>query len=182
MKVMTIYRIEPDVDNFRSLLPVDAKLTEHGLLALDGTTKISAWNTPIEAVVDNADAPEPDIYDFGAGNLLLHDISWQLLKPHLEPDCEFLPVTWYGRIGYVVNVVGHSACIDPKQTKWVIGRESGKRIRIEKYAFLDDQVPSNLLFKIGERPFELFCIARFRNLIESNGVTGLAFVPVWPSE
>lgn len=161
-------------------MPSDIRVFKTRLLAFDGTSKAGFWRDPLRAEIDNDCAPQPDIFDFGAGNLVLHGKSWELLKPRLEKFCEFLPVRWEGGNGQVVNVLGCSDCLDSEKTTWILGRESGKRIRIERYAFSSEKVPENFIFKIPERPFELFCTSAFRDLIDQNSIKGICFSAVWP--
>jgi hypothetical protein len=178
---MEIYRVEPDVDRFRSLLVADPIIARSDLMAFDGSSKLARWPTPLVAHLDNIATPEPDILDIGAGNLVLHGRSWDLLKHQLKEFCEYLPTKWLGGTGYVVNVVRLDECLDVDATTWVFGKESGKRIRIERFEFNESKVPSRLLFKIPERCFELFCTERFKTILAEHRISGLHFVKVWSS-
>ncbi len=175
---MTVYKVASAVDDFSSLLPSSDAVARSRLLALDGTPRLDTWPGALDVIVDNHAAPEPDIIGLGV-NLLLHGKSWPLLRPMLQPFCEFLPATWDGKIGHLVNVVGFSACLDPKRTKWVYGEQSGKRIRIEKYAFISSKIPTDLIFKIEERRFELFCTDSLVHLVREHHLSGLDFTAVY---
>ncbi len=178
---MTIFRIEPDVDNYCSLRLADAVLAESKLMAFDGTSREAQWHQPMAAVVDNAEAPVPEILDIGAGNLVLFGRSSKLLRDELAFYCELLPVLWAENEGEVVNVLGLSDCLDPDSSKWVIGAQSGKRIRIEQYEFVEQKVPERLVFKIPERRFETFCTDEFADLLKAYDLRGINLVPVWTS-
>ncbi len=175
---MTVYQVTSDVDAFRSLLPSSDAVASSRLLALDGTPRLNTWPGVLEVIVDNDAAPEPDIFDLGV-NLLLHGKSWPLLRPLLQSFCEFLPAKWDGKIGHLVNVVGFCACLDPERTTWIYGKESGKRIRIERYAFILSKIPSTLIFKIEERRFEIFCTDALVRFVEEHRLTGLDFAAVY---
>lgn len=176
---MTIYKIVPNVDDYQSLLAADEALAGSGLLAFNGRSKKGDWPNPLLAMLDNVEAPEPDVLDLGAGNLVFHGRSQELMRAKLHDYCELLPVKWAGHEGEVVNVVSLSDCLDSERTKWVIGRESGKRIRVEKFEFIRAKIPNRLIFKIPERPFELFCTDQFKNLLESHKIIGVDLEPVW---
>lgn len=176
---MTIYKIEPNVDDFQSLLAADEAVARSGLLAFNGRSKLADWPNPLLAVLENIEAPEPDIFDLGAGNLVIHGRSQGLMRREFYDYCELLPVKWAGQEGEVVNVVSSSDCLDSERTKWVIGKESGKRIRIEKFEFFRAKIPNRLIFKIPERPFELFCTDQFKNLLEAHRIVGIDLEPVW---
>lgn len=178
---MTIYRVEPDVDNYCSLLLADPVMSASSLMAFDGTSRADQWDQPMTAVVDNADAPLPDILDIGAGNLVLHGRASKLIRDELACYCELLPVFWPENRGEVVNVLGLSDCLDAESSKWVIGAQSGKRIRIEKFEFLKHKVPERIVFKIPERRFETFCTDRFAEFLKVHNLLGINLVPVWIS-
>ena len=171
-----------------SLLPADEAVAGSRLLALDGTSKAALWTKPMEAACDNAEASEPEIISCGAGNMLLHGRSLALLRPILGPHCEFLPVTWQGKIGYLVNVLGCAACLDQNRSRWAIGQVSGKKLRVEKYVFLRGSVPSQPVFKIEESCFDLFCASicgakqDLKSLVTLHSITGLEFDEVWSDE
>lgn len=179
---MDIYQILPGVDRFQSLLAADPAIAKTKLMAFDGSSKRADWPAPLIAVVDNEKAPEPDIVDINAGNLVLHGRSWALLEDELAKYCEFLPVRWLDKLGNAVNVIGLSDCLDAERTKWVYGKESGKRIRIEKFEFHQDRIPSRLVFMIPEYCFQLLCGREFKELLEAHKITGLNFVKIWESQ
>lgn len=178
---MTIYRIEPDVDNYCSLLLADPTLSASGIMAFDGTSKADNWPKPMAAVMDHADAPMPDILDISAGNLVLFGRASALIREEVIGSCELLPVLWHDAGGDVVNVLGLSDCLDAESSKWVLGAQSGKRIRIERHEFFEDKVPLQLMFKFPERRYETFCTGRFADLLERHKLKGINLVPVWTS-
>ncbi|MDM4771831.1 hypothetical protein [Solimonas sp. SE-A11] len=182
---MKIYKIELEVDRFKSLLPQDDSVNDRRLLALDGSSKKAEWTTPIAAEFDNDKALVPQIFSFGAGNLLIWSESRKLLGPRLEAYCELLPVFWGGGDGALVNVLGLSPCLDEKESTWLVHQGSGKRLFIEQYSFIKEAVPRRLLFKIEAQPFGIFCAdhedgsENLLGLVREHRLFGLAFKQVW---
>ena len=181
---MRVFKINLAVDDFRSLLARDARVHERRLFALDGSPKLDAWTEPQEAVYDNEEAPLPDILSCEAGNMLLFGKSSSLLRPHLAPIAEFLPVVWAGQAGEVVNITRFADCLDPDRTEWCCDEDSGKRLFVERHQFVPERVPLDLPFKIKEQAFANFCAegdneSGFRWLVESHGISGLRFDQVW---
>ena len=150
-------------------------------MAFDGTSKADKWHPRMAAIVDNDDAPMPDVLDIGAGNLVLFGRASALIRDGLAGYCELLPVIWNDGGGEVVNILGLSDCLDAETSKWVTGAQSGKRIRIEKHEFFEHKVPLQLMFKIPEKRFETFCTDRFASLLEEHSLKGVNLVPVWTS-
>ena len=182
---MKVYKIGFKVDDFRSLLAKDPRIHAVRLLALDGLPKGHQWPRPLEAVLDNAEAPDPDIYSCEAGNMLITGKSLNALKPVLEPVAELLPVHWAGGDGYLVNVLGFSPCLDTARTKWHIAKSSGKKLFIRDYVFLPDMLPELVPFRIEAQRFATFCADRengspsFPALLDAHHLTGVCFEQVW---
>lgn len=186
---MRVYKPKLQVDKFRSLLAKDENVhkIEVSLMSMDGTSKLEQWPESLEAVFDGKRRPMPDIVSCEAGNMLLWGRSLEILRDHLPTNCELLPVHWDGGHGLLVNVLGQTDCLDEEKTEWVY-HPSGTRMWIEKPAFIAEQVPDAILFKIEQE-----CIPTFtpeheagktslKSLVQQHGLTGLRFDCVWSDE
>ncbi len=91
-ELMIVYRIETDVDHFQSLRIEDEMIASPDLMAFDGSTRLDIWPRNLQVVIDNLYAPRPDVFDLGAGNLVVHGRSMAILEPVLKEHCEFLPI------------------------------------------------------------------------------------------
>ena len=184
---MRVYKINFEVDEYRSLLAKDARVHERRLLALDGTSKVSEWAESLEAILDNVEAPEPDIYSCGAGNMLIFGRSLELLKPVLQPVAELLPVSWDGGHGFLVNILGFADCLDLDRTDWLVSRTSGKKLFIRKHVFIGERLPRFRPFKVEAQRFAMFCADHddgsetFHSLLGAQGLCGVKFDLVWES-
>ena len=184
---MKVYKLELDVDSYKSLLAKDSKVYAAHLLSLDGFPKFNKWLSPLEAVIDNAGEATPDIYSCGVGNILITKKSLNILEKTLT-NVELLPVFWAEGTGFLVNVIGYSDCLDKKQTTWYIDKESGKKLFITNYQFHKEKISEDLLFKIEEDCFEIFCADKedgtisFKTIIEENTIKGIDFELIWDSK
>lgn len=182
---MKVYKINLAVDDFKSLLAADDAVHGRRLLALEGKAKADNWGESLEAVFDNAEAPTPDIFSCGAGNMLLWGRSLQILEPIVAPIAELLPVVWEGGNGRLVNVVGLSDCLDLEHTTWHRDEDSGKKLFIEKHAFIPQRLPRVVPFRFQAQRFATFCADYedgsdgFRTVVDSHGLTGVKFETVW---
>ena len=90
----------------------------------------------------------------------------------------------------LLNVTACVNCLDQDRTEWELGKSTGKRIRIEKYAFHYDRLPESSVFKIPEtRRGEILCYEGVKDpedelkpYVESHGITGLKFTELWASD
>jgi len=182
---MKIFKIEFEVDDYKSLLAKDDSVHEKNLLDLDGTSKKNEWGEFLDAEIDNVEAQNPDIYSCGVGNMLLPEDVFELLKNLLPANVEYLPVRWLNGKGFIVNIIGFSNCLDSLKSEWLIDDETGKKLFIDKHIFLNEKVPDCLLFKIEDDCFEIFCSDKesydFKKFVEINDLKGLSFELVWES-
>ncbi len=175
---MKIFKVVFDVNNYKSLLASDAGVHEKRLLALDGQSKLQIWGESLAAEVDNRKGATPDIYDLGAGNMVLYSQSLELISKHLKSEFELLPVHWDEESGFCVNPLTLCNCINGNDSIWCVDEESGKRLFIEEHAFDIEKVPDIILFKDELECFELFttdAAHSLKSLVEKHNLKGLSF-------
>ena len=181
---MKIYRIEMDVDSYKSLIPSDPVVRQSRTLALNGSQKMLHWS-PVEVELDNEGGLTPDVYSCGAGNILVQSRALGLLEGDISKYSELLPVFWGAEEGLLVNITDLSNCLDEDATRWYCDDLTGERLMIEEYAFARERVPHALLFKIVQAPFRTFCADHedgstcLPSLIRAHNLTGLALDLVW---
>jgi len=184
---MKVYKVEFEVDDFSSLLAKDEKIHEKRLFALNGISKKEHWPSILMTVIDNENAPVPEIYCCEAAAMVLYDKSLELLEKVLPQNIEYLPVKLKSGIGYVINIIGFDDCFDDIKSEWLTDDETDEKLFVDKFSFLEDKVPDNTIFKIYEDRFEIFCSEgdsvrnSFKYIVEKNELSGISFELVWDS-
>jgi hypothetical protein len=182
---MRIYNIVFEVDDYNSLLVKDKNLLKTKLLSMGGLSRKKEWPTSLETVIDNITEPAPNIYCCEATNMLLTNSSLEQLKDALPDNVELLPVNWLGNSGYITNVVGYADCLDTDKTEWLVDDSTGKKLFVDKFAFIKEKVPKNTIFKIKDECFDIFCSESdsskqgFKNIVEKLNLTGISFELIW---
>ena len=180
---MKVFRVEFEVDDYQSLLASDDRVHERRLLAFDGATKENVWGQSLVAELDNVKYSAPDIFDLGAGNMMLYGRSLEVLGPYLDSSYERLLVHWEGNnSGYCINPLKLHDCIDSNSSEWCTDGESGKKLFIERFVFCKANIPNALIFKNNLACFELFTTdeeGSLKNIVNRNKLTGLSFELLW---
>ena len=84
---------------------------------------------------------------------------------------------------FVLNVTEIRDCLDREKSKLKLFSNSGRIMRIEKYAFHREMLSNAFIFKIPEEVHaHPYVTDGFKNLIEQNGIKGFKFVLVWQDE
>ncbi len=180
---MKVFRVEFETNDYQSLLASDDSVHENQLLAFDGAPKKKAWGQSLLAELDNENASTPDIFDLGAGNMLLYGRSLELLSSYLNSNDELLPVHWgKANTGYCINPLQLHNCIDSSNSEWCIDDESGKKLFIEKFVFHKSEIPNSLVFKDKLESFELLTTdaeGALKNIVNKYKLTGVSFELLW---
>jgi hypothetical protein len=183
-----VYQIKADVDRFQSFLISDDRLAVSRAYLFDGTP-VAHWFPPPVEVRD----PTLSAGDFGGFNAT----SWSVAaSPHAlaSPEClsfleaggQILPL-YYGEQEFgLVNITTQVDALDAAHSVWVHGKRTKQPIRIERYAFHPDRLPSSSLFKIPQT-MAILCHETddspqgFKSMIERLGFEGLIFHELWSS-
>jgi hypothetical protein len=187
-KRMKVYRILPDVNRFQSLFPEDGAVWETSLLDFDGTPKGATWHPP-KVFVLQPNLIRGNFFHLCSGAIVADSVASTALLDLLERSGELLAMPYQTEDLQIVNVTECVNVLDEEQTKWVLGRSTGKRIRIEKYAFKQNRFTETALFKIPETSrSEILTIEglkdpedEFKFNVESKGLSGLLFQELWDS-
>jgi len=183
---MRIYILEPVTDNppFEGLA-----LEDHEELLdtepPDWIRKYKTWqpksikkNWPTPKVIGNVRR----FNDFPCINLSRPAFSQRavdLLRDVLEPNGELLPVRH--RIGtyYFYNCTRMVSAADLNQSD-VIRLDGGLITRTNGLVFIDEVLDGLTIFKERTQLAQLFCTQTFMDRVESAGLQGFVFIPIWP--
>lgn len=186
---MRIYRVFVDVNAYQTFRIDSAKWTGDFLSAvtLDGSRRLSQWSSP-PVYLDDPRMKRGSFSAFELGcNLVVGEASVEPIRDLLELSGELLPLQNGKQTVYAVNVTECVNCLDEEKTKWIIGKSTGARIGIEKYAFFAERLSESPVFKIPETSkSEILTVEgmkdpedEFKPRVESLGLDGLKFELIW---
>lgn len=179
-------------DRHRSLHPVVEEDAEWlTTWTFGGDAKAEGWGPaprPVE-ILDPGRKP-PDVVRLGGwGAFALTDNAARAIGQLLRPVSELLPVsTADGELFHVVNVVPLTDALDAART---LGRRNsaGGFSFVQRYVFDPSRVPRRTLFKVRERPYNVFVLQGpvppendFKQRAEALGFRGVTFQEVWNDE
>lgn len=179
--MVTVYRIQPDVDKYQFLMSDDFDLDN----TFDGLPKGDRWKR-LETYSLYPLRPEPFFWTLMPTRDMLAVKTENLgkLQTFIDESCELLPVSLEGVEFSFLNVVEVINNLDKQKSQSI---ENLPHI-IQKYAFHPKRFTMSL-FKIPEtRQTEILCVehsdsvAEFKGYVEKLGLTGLRFKKLWTDE
>jgi hypothetical protein len=142
-----VYEYRPDVNRYRSLLPVSDSTIDR-LLTL-GEEPVEAWKAPQlrwMGAIELSDFP----------SLLGHvpvvsDRALEVLGPLMGPMVDTLPIRVEGGGYSMLHVRDFPDCLDTRASRirWF---EPGRARMIEQYVFVPERLRGHHLFRLKERP------------------------------
>lgn len=186
---MKIYRIVADVNQYQGFSVDGDQVWQGDTLTFDCTPKSSKWAAPSVYVL-HPKLRRGNFFNLCPGTLVLDGQATDVLRDMLEMSGEMLPLSCKGEQFTVLNVTDCVNVLDETKTKWVYGKSTGARIRIERYAFHPGRLTETPLFKIPETcKSEILTFEglkdpddEFKPRVERLGLKGLIFEEVWDSE
>lgn len=180
---MKIWELELDYDKYDNLKPV-VKWSWEETRSFDGREKVSTWE-PIEV-----ERLEPEKGLDLADNMWLStpvpafsDKAKQLVEGLLGDTVEFLPTISKEGTFWLVNVTTVLNCVDYEKSEIVRFPFSERIMDIPRFVFREEVVKGVDMFKIKDKPLRFpFVSDRFKELVESSGLTGFGFRLLWDSE
>ena len=183
----TVYRIEPDVNNFQALeydeWPAEDAVWNTKMAFFEGTPISDLWEPP-DVYVRSPMLKIPDIWPGPALTFSLDERSFENLSPIVREAGEMLPIPFDGRVLYAVNITSVVDCIDLEHSDY-----SELTCWFQKYAFREECFQTTL-FKIPQTDAaEVLTVEgigdpnrEFKPLVEKHQLSGLLFRPLWSSD
>jgi hypothetical protein len=134
-------------------------------------------------LIDHPDRPEPDLVSVNyAPDPVVASPGRAFLERELGDAIEFLPLDPVFSDRWLANVIHLADCLDEERSHWRIGRSTGQRISVVRFA-LRGEVLCGLrapVFKIPQfSTGSLYCTDGFRERFERSELTGLRFEQIW---
>ncbi|MGC3967432.1 MAG: hypothetical protein QM775_08705 [Pirellulales bacterium] len=103
-----------------------------------------------------------------------------LLRDILELNGELLPVRHQLGTYYYFNCTTMTNGVDLEQSHITRTSDGGLVTSTKKLVFVDEVVKSLTIFKVRTQLMEVFVTQTFVDRVESAGLQGFSFVPIWP--
>ncbi|MES2824960.1 MAG: DUF1629 domain-containing protein [Pseudomonadota bacterium] len=118
----------------------------------------------------------PDIYEF-QGHLFLSMAAYKVLKPIIENDGEFLPITYEKGDGFIFNPLRIAEEVDGLNTD-ISRKDPLDNIDIVCMAFHEDRVKQFSIFKSDfDLNLSMMCQEAVKEAIEKANLGGVFFTP-----
>jgi hypothetical protein len=189
-----IYLVGPRYDaagnlDYRWLRPVK-EVDWIDAWCFDGRPKQSTWNVDDAVVEEDAlERPRGD-FPYLTGQVLVIAARAVAAVGSLAAESgELLPLRGRDGAEYALfNAVPRYECVDETQSQWKTG-PSGRRLWIQRYAFVKERLPPVSLFKAQASTSHLLATEgllddrhEFKSQVEQGGLRGLEFREVWNDE
>jgi len=147
----------------------------------DGNKIINSW-TPLKLELFKGEKRSDAPY-LSPGVLVVSKKTIEVFSDLLEGAVEYLPVECDNMDYYLINVVNIVDCIDYERSEVKRFSSSGRIMKFKKFAFKDDKVGNNHIFKIPElTKGYIFVSDVLKNRILQSKIAGIGFEEVWNSE
>ncbi|MDX2139163.1 MAG: hypothetical protein SF123_13830 [Chloroflexota bacterium] len=177
---MSIWRIDPDV-KYTSLAYVDPENLNRSLTyTFKGKSVQTQWTSyPVFMGDDDELETGADFMHFQhVGSIACNDKALSILYPLVSKSVELFKLDISDYIYYAVNVINVVDCVDHTRTKTKTLPLGEKRV-IGKPIMRKERCENEAIFKIPEMLLtNIFVSHRFKDLVETNNLTGLKFTPI----
>lgn len=178
---MKVWQLTFEVDKYDNLIPM-REFTVEEIQSFDGRSHLKQWKPlPVkrmepEKKLDLSDAPGFTIPVFSRHAL-------ECLKPLIERNIEILPLDFKEKEYFGINILTVLDAINYEKSIYKTFRDGVRIMAFKKYVFSADIIKDVSLFKItDERTRYAFVSDEFKNIVETNKLSGFKFKLVWDSE
>lgn len=168
--------LDLEIRDIRRQRPEDVLLDDVLKFHIRNTAMAAWWKTPETEFISQVDpnAAIPDISPWIYSSLVLSPKAYRYLGELLKDSGEFLPVLADGETYWIFNCF---VAIDPNDEKCQYDYEQDDGVKMEiTHLEFQDSASNNLVFKTpAEFCVTLFCNEKFKDIIDSFKLTGIAF-------
>ena len=151
------------------------------LHTFDGRSKIKDW-TPLAVKSMERNLPFGDVTSLWHMEVVSPKVI-EAVKDLTEGQAEYLPLLCINYEYYLVNVINLVDAIDYSKAKVEYFPNSNRVMMFEKFAFLEEKLKGNHIFKpVERRGINLYVSDEFRQRVIDSGATGARFDLIWDSE
>jgi hypothetical protein len=122
-----------------------------------------------------------DTIHIGSGMVAFSEKAVEIMMPFLNGNVQILPLLHPIQKYYLLNVTNVIDALDYNTSEFLKLR-SGKMVRVEQYAFKEDVVDNQDIFKIPYFTTSYVYVSdSFRQAVIDNKLTGFNFIELWDS-
>jgi hypothetical protein len=185
---MKVYKLRLDSNNYQRFLLEDKGVWKTKRLTMDATRKLRDWIPPA-VYVPNPTLKKGEFFHLCSGAFVTDGNATEKLREFLEMAGELLPIDYKNEPYSLLNVTECMDCLDHERTEWVLGKSTGTKIDIKRYAFRAERMPESSIFKIPNRLADIYVAEgrfdpedEFKSRVHKNNLKGLLFEEVWRDE
>jgi hypothetical protein len=134
----------------------------------------SAWN-PLEVRIESFGTKRGDFFSIIARKFACNQETWEILTPLIKNDVQLLPLKSDDGDFSILKVINIVDCLDHSKADIFRSPETGKVLRVRKYAFKEELIQKQHFFAIPESKFGILVSQSFKDLVEKNNLKGLNF-------
>ena len=177
---MKIWILDSDVDKYENLM-LKNEFDMDLLRQLNGDSKSKVW-IPLEVKKMYGDRIFSNTPGFSPHLPVIDSKSTEILSDLIKKDSELLPLVCKDAQFNIINVTKVIDCINYEQAEYKTFRDGKRIMRFTKYAFHQELLEGDNIFRIPELPFSRpFVSDKFKNVVEENGLEGFLFELAWDS-
>ncbi len=178
---MKVYLLRADSDSYESLLITKGSLFEFAG-RFNGQPMDRPW-TDVTIEADPKPVPKGDFPSLIPGVPVFSPRALHALEDLLLPNGEVLPAICAGEAHYLYNVTRVVDALDESRSDVVRLPGKSEALYISDHVFVADRVRGMAVFKIPqETSGDVFVTDLFVDRVETTGLTGFWFIPVWSSD
>jgi hypothetical protein len=186
-----IWKVWGDVHKYTHLAQTNCLVAENGVTfstipEFDGTEFGDSWpRIEVDFYDKEVEIKIGNFYDVGLGGvgIACDDITLEKINHSIRDEVEYLPIYKPDMRLNLLNITNIIDCLNVGGSNVKYSSDGIHIIYEKKLAFYTDKLIGVNLFKIPELVYSHdFATDRFKNLIESAGLTGLEFQLVYDDE
>ncbi|PUA27287.1 MAG: hypothetical protein B0W54_11840 [Cellvibrio sp. 79] len=171
-----MYLLSVISEGFKELdLPDGQSYLDFNCMRWNGESKLNQWKSPnvvwVEDEFTSSQYQEGDFTKFSGGAIALSEKAYNVLKPVMGTQAEFLPVQNENKQWYLLNVLNVQNLMDTSRSKFKIYEDG--HIGPCTHAYINPPDSSNIgIFLVKGYFPNIFIISNVKDEIEKAGLTG----------
>ncbi|BCL36436.1 imm11 family protein [Nostoc sp. MS1] len=180
---MNIYIPIPDSDNYDGFYYLDQE-NSHDILSrflnfamYQDIEEKSEW-IPLPVGIESFGTKRGDFLGVVAWTFACNNRAWKILEPLIGNSVKLLPLQCDEGEFNILKVINIIDCLDYSRADLFIFEETGRVLRIEKYAFKEELIQDQHFFAVPECKFGILVSQKFKDVVDQHQLKGLKFKQV----
>lgn len=170
-----MYLLSVIPEGFKELdLPNGQNYLDFNCMRWNGESKLNQWKSPnvvwVEDEFTSSQDQEGDFTKFSGGDIALSEKAYNVLKPAISTQAEFLPVQSENKRWYLLNVLNMQNLMDTSRSKFKIYEDG--HIGPCTHAYINNPNDNSGIFLVKGYLPNIFIDEGIKGAIEKAGLTG----------